>query len=119
MEAVERSSSARLSELGPTRGELRWKAWTQRAIMTIAVSATTFAIYALTVSAVGAPPSVHAAGLLLWVAHVVMLFGRVPGPMPRQRTSSKSELDRDAFERAMDVAAALSVERRDDPPRRR
>lgn len=43
-----------------------------------AVSATTFALYALAVSAASAPPSVHAAGLVLWLAHVVLIFGRPP-----------------------------------------
>ncbi len=87
----------------------------RRSALIAAVSAATFAIYALAVSAAGAPPSVHAAGLVLWVAHVILLFGRTPGPKPGSDDRRLDELGADALGRATDAAASLSV----DAPRRR
>lgn len=81
----------------------------RRALVRVAyagVSATAFAFYALVVSAAGASPSVHAAGLLLWVVHAILSFGRTPG----QKSSfapgrAEDVLPDDVLDRAADAAA--------------
>jgi hypothetical protein len=116
MEAVHRSESVRSGRREPLRDTARGRAWTRHALIYAAVSAVTFAAYAITVSAAGAPPSVHAAGLLLWVAHVVLLFGRTPSlkssSQPELRGRLRGDLARaEALDRAADAAASLSVTR--------
>jgi hypothetical protein len=114
MEAVYRSETARGGAREALRGEVRGQACTRNQLVVAAVSAGTFAIYGVTVSAAGAPPSVHAAGLVLWVAHVILLFGRTPRSTSGLATRRLGELGRhEALERATDAAAGLRVERAD------
>jgi hypothetical protein len=110
MEAVHRTDSAQGGTREPPRDTARGRAWTRHALIYAAVSAATFAAYAITVSAAGAPPSVHAAGLLLWVAHVVLLFGRTPSLKSSSQPELRGALARaEALDRAADAAASLSV----------
>lgn len=84
-----------------------------------AVSGTTFAVYALAVSAAGAPPSVHAAGLVLWVAHVILVFGCTTARRVSFGARRLGELGRgEELDRAAERAAGLDV-RPDEPGLRR
>lgn len=72
-----------------------------------AVSATTFAAYALAVSAASAPPSVHAAGLVLWLAHVVLIFGRAPASRRADTREPGALGRREALDRAAERAVGV------------
>jgi hypothetical protein len=116
MEAVERSEAAKNQAGDGTLGDAALRhAYVRSPLVIAAVSAATFAIYAITVSAAGAPPSVHAAGLVLWVAHVVLLFGHTPGRKLSPTSRRLGELGRgELLERAADAAAGLSAGARDE-----
>ncbi len=74
-----------------------------------AVSVTTFAAYALAVSAASAPPTVHAAGLILWLAHVILIFGRRPSGPRGERERLGALEHEDALARAADRAAGFGI----------
>jgi hypothetical protein len=120
MEGAYRSESVPGGASGPLRETARGQACMRNPLFYAVVSAATFAAYGVTVSAAGAPPSVHAAGLLLWVAHVILLFGRTPGQKSSSCPRRLGELGRaEALDRAADAAAGLSSGAADRGPGRR